>query len=399
MKTTIKIKKIKNKVAKTKAKKKLVIVKLANQKRKLLRHLRLIEKKHTCKLVHHRHTSHLALIVILIFVGIFLFVNQSFVVAQQITKSGSVSVGVIVPGPPPTIGATILSPIDGTSIKTITADVSGICSPSTLVIIYNNSLVDGSTVCTTEGIFSLKIQFKLGGNALQAMNYDNMNQAGPGTPVVTITVKEVTTPLAVPETLLTPVIATPSLVEKLENPAIIPALTPTKRLCDAYNDEVNTSPGDLLEVIVVCVVRGLQVGQQSAIGLTVHGGQPPYAVNINLDSDNLTKDSNTLLSISDPGYKPVPVIYNEPGIYTVKVKAKDKVGLTAITQTVVEVNGIAGLNTFASIKDTVMDTSWLQTSVPVYLLVLVLTLGFWVGDVFDRHFSITRLRKQQRRSA
>lgn len=401
MKISTKTKNATKKNIKSKAKQKLAIIKLVHSKRPLLRHLKLVDKQHTYKLIHHRHTSHLALIIILVFVGVFLFVNQSFVLAQQIIGKGSVSVGVIVPGPPPTVGATILSPVDGAVIKSMTVSVSGSCSAVTLVVVFNNSLAMGSTICTSEGIFSLSIQLKIGYNALQAMNYDNINQAGPATPIAIVKVEQVAIEpdTNIPTVPVVPVAAKPVPAEKLENPAIIPALTPSKRLCDDYDGKVSTSTGGPLEVAVVCIVRGLQLGQQSAIGLTINGGQPPYAINVDLGHDQALKQEDVLISVADPGYKAVPVMYSEPGQYTVKVKAKDIIGHTAITQMIVEVNGITGLNTFASIKDTVFDTAWLQTLVPIYLLVLVLTLGFWVGDVFDRRFGISKLRKNQHKTA
>jgi hypothetical protein len=391
MKTSTKTKNTKKKSIKTKAKSKLAVVRLTYPKRTALRHLRLVESKHTGKLIHHRHTSHLALVIILVFVGVFLFVNQSFVVAQQITSVGSVSVGAVVPGPPPTVGATILSPTDKAVLKVTTVTVSGSCLKDALVVVYDNAQAVGSAICTSEGIFSLVVQLKVGDNALQAMNYDSINRPGPATPVVTVKVEQINTDIPV-----VPVIAKPVPPDSLENPAIIPAVTPSKHLCDSYDGNVDTSTGGPLEVSVVCMIRGLQIGEKSVIGLTVHGGQPPYAVNIDLGNDNMANEDDVLISVPDPGYKAVPITYSVPGQYTVKVKAKDTVGQTSIVQTVVEVNGIAGLNTFASIEDTVLNTSWLQTSVPVYLLVLVLTLGFWVGDIFNRHFGANKLHKQQR---
>jgi len=51
-------------------------VKLNNKKPKLIS-FKLSEHKHTGKLIHHRHTSHIALVGILLMTGLFLYVNKS----------------------------------------------------------------------------------------------------------------------------------------------------------------------------------------------------------------------------------------------------------------------------------------------------------------------------------
>lgn len=44
-------------------------------------------------------------------------------------------------------------------------------------------------------------------------------------------------------------------------------------------------------------------------------------------------------------------------------------------------------------------TFWLNASIPVYYVVLALTLGFWVGDLFDRKFGVNKSRQKIRRAA
>jgi hypothetical protein len=390
--------------AKTKNLPKKNTVKLAHLKHPILRHLRLVEIKHTGRLIHHRHTSHLALVLIMIFVGVLLFLNQSFVEAQQATIGDSVSIGAVVAGSPPLVGAKILYPIDGSEITNTAVAVSGSCLAGTLVVVFDNAQSVGSTVCTNEATFSLVVQLQVGDNALQAMNYDNMNQAGPGTAVVIIKVKTAQTiasgqsgssKLGISKTPIIPVVANPVPPSELGNPAIIPAISPQKKSCDSYDGTINSSIGGSLNVAVVCVVRGLQPNEQSFIGITIHGGQPPYAVSVNLGNNQ----KSILISVPNPGYQTILIKYSDPGRYTVKIEAKDKDGNTAITQTVVEINGVVGLNTFVSVNDMISNTEWLQTPVPIYLIVLALTIGFWVGDFFDRHFGISKFRRQERKIA
>lgn len=68
---------------------------LANTKWVGLRHFRLVEHKHTGKLIHYWHTSHLALVMILIFIGFFLLIGDNAV--RAIADSGSVSISATVP--------------------------------------------------------------------------------------------------------------------------------------------------------------------------------------------------------------------------------------------------------------------------------------------------------------
>ncbi len=66
----------------------------------LINHLRLIKSRHAGKLVHHRHTSHLSLVILLIFIGIFMYFygyfsnTESFAISDQ----SSVLVTATVPG-------------------------------------------------------------------------------------------------------------------------------------------------------------------------------------------------------------------------------------------------------------------------------------------------------------
>ena len=114
-------------------------VRLVHLKHPILRHFRLLGYEHTGKLLHRRHTSHLALVVILIIVGFLLFMSESVAQARLITGAGSVSIGAIVPGPAPTVGAVILMPTDGTSLVDIyTSEVSGTCRKETFVVVKDN---------------------------------------------------------------------------------------------------------------------------------------------------------------------------------------------------------------------------------------------------------------------
>lgn len=362
---------------------------LVHPKRPILKHFRLIEKKHTFKLIHFRHTSHLALMLILAIIGFFLFASGGMV--SSITNGGSVSIGVIVPGPPPSVGAVITSPLDGYSIKDENViEISGTCQPETFVVVKDNDQLVGSAACTTAGIFVMNIQLYTGKNVLSAINYDNINQAGPLTPTVTVNVTK-TNPI-VPETFI-PVL--PS------NPSVIPGLTPnTSNECSTY-DPGKLPTGGELHISVVCVPRLFMPEIDQVIGLIVWGGEPPYALSINFSQD---KDDIKLISLSKPGYITQTFHYEFPGAYKIDFKLTDKKGGTAVVQTAVQVNGspTTGSGSFSTpgnplnkIANEIAKSNILNTPVPFYLLAVAITLGFWGGDIFDRKWGAGRLRSKR----
>lgn len=97
MKQKLKNKNIRKLSTKKRSKLASQAVALACAKHQVLRHFRLVSHKHTGKLIHHRHTSHMMLVVILLIVGVFLYASGYFADAISITKSQTVSVTAVVP--------------------------------------------------------------------------------------------------------------------------------------------------------------------------------------------------------------------------------------------------------------------------------------------------------------
>lgn len=349
---------------------------LVHAKHPLLRYFRLINHKHTGRLIHRRHTSHLILMAMLLIVGLLLYVSAGFaqVRSWQMTSSGNVSVGVIVPGPAPTVGAVITTPVDGanfTDEKII--NVMGTCARNTFVVVQDNNKLAGSTVCTEAGIFELQIQLQSGKNVLSSLNYDNLNQSGPATKVVTIYV----TPTIIVTEVTEPILSAPTLPT---NPSIIPGVSSNPSNCDSYNSGDLPTGGEP-HVEIVCVPRLFGSGLQQVMGILAWGGSPPYAININGINDS---DDN-LMSMPSPGYKKVLFSYANVGVHKISIKLKDKDDKVAIVQTAIQVNGVTETPIEALAND-VLYKSWLETPVPLYVITVALTLGFWCGDLFDRNF-------------
>lgn len=359
-------------------------VKLAHTKTKGLRHLRLVEVKHTGKLIHHRHTSHLALVILLAIVGFFLYISQELVWATQEASSGSVSVGVIVPGPAPTVGAVITEPLNGAKLSDAsTLQVSGTCAANSFVVVRDNKSLAGSTSCSSAGVFKLVVQLVGGQNVLSALNYDNLNQPGPETEAIAIEVKQTTPTIEA------------SVPELPDNPSIITGVTSGISGCDDYNPQASLSTGGQPHVMVVCVPRLTDFMLTQKMGVLVWGGEPPYAVRLLWDNDK----SDTLLSMEAPGYKAVSFKYSNSGVYNVSVHIVDKKYQTGVASASITVSGQAAPKSLTEILTKSFNGSWFYTPVPLYIMAVALTLGFWGGDIFDRRFGARRPGQRSRRQA
>ena len=382
---TIKTKSNQKRTPSSSKKSKVVVL---HAKKPLLRHLRLVSHAHTGSVVHVRHTSYVTLFAMLVFVGFFL------VISQNLANANTLSVGLTVNGPAPTVGATIMSPLDGTSYENIgTVNVMGTCSPTTFVTVRNNGTLAGSTICTAGGEFDLIVQLSQGQNVLTALNFDNLNQPGPTTPSVTVTytppVPVVEAPVPnIPESPL----VIPGVVTDVVNDQGVPPAS-----CEDYKEIPELATGGTPRVVVVCVPRTIVANVDQSIGIMVWGGQPPYALKFQLGDD-----AETLISMDAPGYKAIKVRYASSGIYNINIQLSHKSASQAVGQSAVEVVGQQTPGqAFGQTIDELFATSWFETPVPLYLTALGVTIGFWAGDIFNRRFGAERIkpRRPTKRSA
>ncbi len=86
---------------------------------------------------------------------------------------------------PPTSAATITTPGNGASFSNSPITVSGICTTGLLVQVYNNGVMVGSVMCTSNS-FSLQASLFAGKNELTAFMYDELEQAGPSSNIVSV---------------------------------------------------------------------------------------------------------------------------------------------------------------------------------------------------------------------
>jgi len=343
-------------------------------------HLGIVDHKHTGRLIHHRHSSYPLLIALLIAIGGFLYSAQQSVGAI----SQSVTVTATVPGPPPKIGARFALQQNHVMATQNVLPLSGSCASQTVVVVANNGQTAGSTPCTTNGAFSLPVQLQNGTNVLQAYDYDTLNQTGPETPILVVTYDTATSSVSAAQVQNST--ALKSSYPLLNTPTFMSA-------CYNFKGATLTSTTTTsLGVITGCILRGIQPGEQSHLGLTTYGGTLPYTASIDW-GDKIT----SILKITDSSYQLIPFTYRSPGIYTVAIHLTDARGATTFMQTMIEVDGAPTAIVSTTTNDASSALAWLEEiPIPVYIFTLSLTVCLWIVTLAERHFKPHLYAKKRR---
>lgn len=201
---------------------------------------------------------------------------------SQNPQSGSVGLEGVVPGKAPTQAAVISFPRSGQVFDAIPITVTGICTGDVLVKLYKNEVFSGSAQCSG-GNFSIITDLFSGRNDLVARVYDDLDQKGPDSNVVTVT----------------------------------------------YNDAAGVE-GVRVSVTSSFSKRGGNPNSAFTWPFTISGGTGPYAVSIDWGD----KTSADLLSRPFPGDFTAQHTYKEAGIYNIVIKVTDANGVTAFLQVV-----------------------------------------------------------------
>jgi hypothetical protein len=248
--------------------------------------------------------------------------------AAQQSNSGAMGIEGEIPSTPPTTAPSISIPRNGQVFTNIPITVSGTCSKDYLVEIFKNNVFAGSVVCR-HGSYSLQIDLFDGQNDILARHYDSLNQAGPDSPVVTVTFNN-------------------TVANNGSRPTITSSFA--KRGAD---------PGDSLEWPI-----------------TLSGGTGPYAISVDWGD----KSTEELISRSTPGQFNVNHVFAQSGIYNVTVKVTDANGASAFLQVVGISNGPIQQTSSASTGSSPTPKServiiwW-----PMLVLLALIIIAFWLG--------------------
>jgi hypothetical protein len=303
----------------------------------MLHWLKLSHHHHSLKLRPHEHTSYLPLGFMLLVVGFALSAyTQSAYSASPGPEAGSIGMSGIMPGPAPTVAATIEKPTNGQRFSTTPVTVSGTCPKDTLVEVFKNDIFAGSTPCDNTGRYTFEIDLLVGQNILIARVYDSLNQPGPDSNAVTVFYD-----------------ALPSQADPLA--------------------PLNFGGSQLL-LNTDAIYRGIYPEKEMTMPVDILGGTPPYAVNIQWGDT-----TNKVVPRNDNETFRVGHIYKKPGIYQVTLQGSDAAGRAAFLTVAAIVNGqppvAAGPTSAATAVKNSLLLLW-----PLYVGVLAVVVSFWLGE-------------------
>lgn len=229
---------------------------------------------------------------------------------------------------PPTSAATITTPGSGASFGSSPITVSGICTTGLLVQVYNNGVMVGSVMCT-DNSFSLQVSLFAGINEFTAIMYDDLEQPGPTSNIVSVT----------------------------------------------YNDSRITAFGQLITLTSSYGRRSAPVNSELTWPLQLTGGIGPYAFSIDWGDGS----SAELKSQSIAGLVTIAHTYKKAGIYQVNIRVTDVNGLSAFLQVVAvssgKVDAAAGAGSGETTGTTRTEILW----IPAVISLVLLFPAFWLG--------------------
>lgn len=232
---------------------------------------------------------------------------------------------------PPTTAATITTPGNGASFGNSPITVSGICTTDLLVQIYNNGVMVGAVVCENNS-FSIQASLFAGANEFTAIMYDELDQAGPTSNIVTVT----------------------------------------------YTDSNISAFGQLITLTSSYGRRSAPSGTQLTWPLQLTGGTGPYAFSIDWGDGSTAQ----LQSQSLAGLVNIAHVYERAGIYNVNIRVTDANNVSAFLQVVAVSSGkvdgaAAGAggtdDTAAPVANTAM--AWIPAAVSLLLMPPAYFLG------------------------
>lgn len=269
---------------------------------------------------------------------LFVFVQPVSAINQLPTpepKPGAYGLAATKTQAPPTQGATITTPGNGSSFAESPITVNGICPNDLLVQVYNNGVLAGSVMCVN-GSFSLQVSLFAGANELSAIVYDDLEQAGPTSSSITVN----------------------------------------------YTNTSFTAFGSLMTLTSSYGRRSAAAGTDLSWPLQLTGGAGPYAFSLDWGDGS----SPELKSQSTSGVVAINHAYKKAGIYQVNVKATDVNGVSAFLQVIAVASGkvdeaangatdIAAVNAAEAAASKKVAAAWATTAGAVAAQVPIFFLG------------------------
>lgn len=301
--------------------------------------------------------------------------------------SNGYTVHASVPGPAPTVAATIDSPVEGTKFTELPVDVNGSCPLDTYVTLYRNGTFSGVALCEADGTWELSAGLFVGINQLQARVFSPTDVPGPLSNIVVVTYQPPVPP---------------------EEPGQTPGDTksPSTTSTPSKPQPRYDAGGTLIAPLIFqtdFVYNGHYVGDAVSWPVHLEGGIAPYAVSV--DWGDGTQE---LISRPKPGVFGIQHTYKKAGAYkghyVIKLSASDAEGERAYLQLLTIINNPAGAaatgrtglpggigNGAPDYVINILKYIW-----PSYGVVVLMLLSFWLGERREYHLLLPRLKKARR---
>jgi hypothetical protein len=248
---------------------------------------------------------------------------------------------------PPAQGATITTPGNGSSFSTSPTTVTGICPAGLLVQIYDNNVMVGSVMCTS-GSFSIQVSLFAGTNELSAVVYDELDQAGPVSNIVSVT----------------------------------------------YTNTQFSAFGALITLTSAYGRRSANAGNEVTWPLQLSGGTGPYAFSIDWGDGAAVELKSQPLA----GLVTIAHTYKKAGIYQVNIKVTDVNGVSAFLQVIALSNGKVDTAAAAAAAAAAKGPTTVTTKVlwlPAAVTVPLLFPAYWLGRRSQLVSLRTKMAKEQ----
>jgi hypothetical protein len=310
---------------------------------KLHQKLKLSRNQHTIHRLPRHHTSYGALLICVLITGFILLgstkitQSTSAVLGDQVTLSG------VLQNPPPTEKPVITAPQNGAITSSEITTVRGTCGQYvTVVQMFRSGIFAGSTFCENNA-FEITVHLDAGKNVLVAKAADSFGQFAPESDPVSVTYAS-----AAGSSPTSPGAA--SLVASSDKPYL-----------------------------------GSASGKPLELSLVLHGGNPPYAVNIDWGDGQ-----EELISQPAPGILKLSHTYTSGGLYTIRVKVVDNLKNVTSLEFAAIIQGPAATPATGSTKsDKPEAIPYVKPSLaiiwPLYLFLLAIVLAFWLGEKYELH--------------
>lgn len=263
-------------------------------------------------------------------------------------KPGSYGLEATKTQPAPTQSATITTPGNGASFGNSPITVNGICPNDLLVQVYNNGVMVGSVVCKG-GSFSVEVSLFAGANELTALVYDDLDQAGPASNVVTVN----------------------------------------------YTDTRFTAFGQLVTLTSSYGRRSAAAASPLSWPLQLTGGSGPYAFSIDWGDGSKPELKSQALA----GVVTIDHTYKKAGIYQVNITVTDVNGVSAFLQVIAVASGkVDGTATSGSDADDANKSAAAAPQilwVPTAISMISLLPSFWLGRMSQTISIRNKLAKER----